>query len=163
MNNEVEVGLRAADAEDATAMLKLLKQLESESNFFELDADLDSVTAEQEARQIELMNASGTNLILLATVGDQLIGIATVEQINDSTGELGVAVLNDFQHMGLGTMLVDELINWQENYSNLDQLELEVKKDNSVAIHIYQKLGFEQISETDKTIWMGKNNDYKSL
>lgn len=156
MSNEIEVGIRAAEPTDASAMLVLLKQLQSESDFFEIDAKIDDVTPQSEANQIELLNGSGTNIILLATVGEQLIGIATVQQVDGDTGEIGVAVLDEFQNMGLGTLLVDELINWQVNYSELRKLVLEVKKDNLVAIHIYRKLGFKHHSETNQTIWMKK-------
>lgn len=159
MSNEIEVGIRPANPDDAKAMLTLLKQLQSESDSFELDTDLDTITAKQEAHQIELMNTSGTNLILLATADEQLIGIATVQSINHDTGEVGVAVLNDYQRMGLGTMLVDELINWQVNYSELQHLVLEVKKDNLPAIHVYQKLGFKTQSETKQTMWMKKESE----
>lgn len=159
MNNEIEVGIRAAQPNDAGVMLAMLKQLQTESDFFELDTELDQVSAASEARQIELLNASGTNLILLATAGTQLIGIATVQQVSDVTGEVGVAVLNDYQGMGLGTMLVDELLNWQLHYSELQRLVLEVKKANLPAIHIYHKLGFKQQSETNTTIWMQKDSE----
>ncbi|WP_395318043.1 GNAT family N-acetyltransferase [Fructilactobacillus frigidiflavus] len=159
MNNEIEVGIRAAQPNDAGAMLAMLKQLQTESDFFELDTELDQVSAASEARQIELLNSSGTNLILLATAGTQLIGIATVQQVSDVTGEVGVAVLNDYQGMGLGTMLVDELLNWQLHYSELQRLVLEVKKVNLPAIHIYHKLGFKQQSETNTTIWMQKDSE----
>ncbi|AEN98978.1 GNAT family N-acetyltransferase [Fructilactobacillus sanfranciscensis] len=159
MSNEVEVGIRSAEPIDASAMLALLKQLQSESDFFELDVEIDEVTPQSEAQQIELLNGSGTNIILLATADENLIGIGTVQQINDDTGEIGIAVLNDFQNIGLGTMLVDELINWQTNYSKLTKLNLEVKKDNQPAIHIYHKLGFKNQSETKQTIWMKKESE----
>ena len=110
--------------------------------FFELDVEIDEVTPQSEAQQIELLNGSGTNIILLATADENLIGIGTVQQINDDTGEIGIAVLNDFQNIGLGTMLVDELINWQTNYSKLTKLNLEVKKDNMPAISLFRLSNF---------------------
>ena len=52
MSNEVEVGIRSAEPIDASAMLALLKQLQSESDFFELDVEIDEVTPQSEAQQI---------------------------------------------------------------------------------------------------------------
>lgn len=156
MSNEVEIVIRAAEPNDASALLTLLKQLQTESDFFELDVDVNQISAQSEAQQIELLNASGTNLVLLATSGKQLVGIATVQQISDLTGEVGVAVLAAYQEIGLGTMLVDELINWQINYSKLKYLVLEVKKENLSAIRLYHKLGFKNQTETKQTIWMKK-------
>ncbi|MCM0598693.1 GNAT family N-acetyltransferase [Periweissella fabalis] len=143
--NQTEVSIRPAIPTDAAALLELLKQLQTESSTFEVANNLNELTIAKETHQIELIQATTTNIILVAALDDQLIGVATAIERNDhsNTSELGVAVLKEFYNNGLGTALVDELIYWAESYSTLDKLVLTVLNNNTAAIKIYEKLGFE--------------------
>ncbi|WP_054669306.1 hypothetical protein [Lentilactobacillus senioris] len=58
-----EVNIRVAEPEDAKDILNLLRQLETESDTFLVDADLSQITAEMEAHQIELINQTRTNFL----------------------------------------------------------------------------------------------------
>ena len=52
-----------------------------------------------------------------------------------------------YRGMGFGNILFNLLINESKNY-NLP-IKLEVLKSNIVAVHLYKKLGFEKVKESD--------------
>ncbi|MGF7437704.1 N-acetyltransferase family protein [Lentilactobacillus senioris] len=140
-----EVNIRVAEPEDAKDILNLLRQLETESDTFLVDADLSQITAEMEAHQIELINQTRTNFLGVAEYDGQLIGIVTVDEV-DQTGEVGIAVLNEFQQNGIATALLDMSIDWAENYSQLTELILSVYIDNIAAVKLYRNFNFEVIA-----------------
>jgi len=142
-----EVDFRLAGESDAAAVIELLKKLKTESDTFVVDSDLDSLNVEDEAKMISLISLSRSSLMAVATLGDELIGIVTVEFLKKGIGELGVAVLSEFQGYQIGSNLVEMAIEWSIEYSNLDKLALTVFKDNAPAIHIYEKYGFKVMSD----------------
>jgi len=142
-----EVDFRLANEADAAAVIELLKKLQTESDTFVVDSDLNSLTVEDEAKMISLINLSKSSLIAVATLSDELIGIVTVEFLKKGIGELGVAVLNEYQGYQIGSNLVELAVEWAIDYSNLNKIALTVFKDNAPAIHIYEKYGFKVVSE----------------
>ncbi|UQS86959.1 GNAT family N-acetyltransferase [Nicoliella spurrieriana] len=142
-NNDESVSIELATGTDAPAILKLMKQLTTESDTFTVDPGLAQLSIEQEQRQIMLINQTRSNVILVAHFSDEIIGVVTVQQLHDSMdGELGVAVLKQFWNNGIGTALVDEALNWGTSFSNLTRMVLTVENQNQAAIHVYHRLGF---------------------
>lgn len=145
-----EVNFRLAEPVDGQAILDLLKVLQGESDTFLVDSDLDDITGEDEAQQINFINHSRTNLMAVAEYDSELIGIVTVDNIQDGVGEVGVAVLAGYQGYSIGTNLMELVIDWAKDFSSLDTLVLTVFATNKPAIHVYNKVGFhvtEKLSE----------------
>lgn len=158
-----EVTITEATREDASAVLTLLKQLDEETETFTVEDDLTKLTVDIEACQLELIQQSHENLVLLAKYQNQAIGLATV--MKDEThklGEVGVAVLKSFWNQGLGTALVEETITWGKSFSWLPGLMLTVQKRNQGARHIYKKLGFEEI-QSNKKGFQDKNGIFYAM
>jgi len=61
---------------------------------------------------------------------------------------LGIAVVQNYQKMGLGNNMMNHLINYG-HHNNIKQIFLSVDKDNTNAIHLYNKFGFVKISEAE--------------
>ncbi len=140
-----EIDFRLAEPMDAQNVLGLLKQLQKESDTFLVDSDLSEITPDIEAKNIQLINHSYRNLMALAVLGDRPVGIVTVTAVDESVGEVGVAVLADYQGYTLGTNLVELAIDWAKTYSQLTKLTLTVFEENTPARHIYEKLGFKTV------------------
>ncbi|MCF6515709.1 GNAT family N-acetyltransferase [Lactobacillus sp. S2-2] len=149
MAEEDNVVIKMAEGTDAPSILDLLKQLNQESSYLAVDDNLNELTNAQEAIQIDLLNSSGKNIVLIAKINNEIIGIVSITELDDAPneGELGVAVLEKYQNMGLGTALIDAAIDWYQNYSLLEELSLEVFNENTKAINLYIKLGFEIVSK----------------
>ncbi|WP_062265565.1 GNAT family N-acetyltransferase [Endozoicomonas arenosclerae] len=55
----------------------------------------------------------------------------------------GISVHPDFQGQGIGSRLVDEMIQLCDNWLNIVRIELGVFTENEHAIALYKKYGFE--------------------
>lgn len=59
------------------------------------------------------------------------------------SGSIGIMVHTEYQGMGIGTKLLETVIDLADNWLMLKRLELDVFADNEKAINLYQKMGFE--------------------
>ena len=72
------------------------------------------------------------------------INLRTFSDRRAHVGSIGILVHDDYQNRGIGTQLMAAIIDLAENWLNLKRLELIVNTDNSSAIHLYKKFGFEK-------------------
>lgn len=73
--------------------------------------------------------------------------------IDANTPELGIAVDKDVRGMGVGTFLMNRIIQlaMEEGYKSIS---LSVDPDNSDAVHIYNKMGFKEYGMSGTSITM---------
>ena len=60
------------------------------------------------------------------------------------SGGMGIMIHKDYQNMGVGTALMEALLDVADNWLMLIRVELTVFEDNKRAIHLYEKFGFEK-------------------
>ena len=58
-------------------------------------------------------------------------------------GELGIVIKEEYCNVGLGKIMMDELIDWCKSNGITSRIGLSVRKDNPRAIELYKKCGFE--------------------
>ena len=58
--------------------------------------------------------------------------------------ELGITVKKNYWGQGIGSLLMQELINYARE-NGIEIINLEVRSDNVNAIHLYKKFGFKHI------------------
>ncbi len=58
-------------------------------------------------------------------------------------GRIGMAVRDDWQGKGVGTALMEAALYLADNWLNLTRIELHVYVDNTAAVALYKKFGFE--------------------
>jgi len=83
---------------------------------------------------------------LVAEVDGQVVGnlgLVRGEHHRSHVGHIGMMVHADYQGMGIGTALMEAVIDLAENWLGLTRLQLEVYPDNARAIGLYEKCGFE--------------------
>ena len=76
-------------------------------------------------------------------------------------GTLGMLVHTDFQNQGIGTALLEAVLDLADNWLMLRRVELEVYADNQRAVRLYEKFGFE--TEGRKREASVKNGAYVDL
>jgi L-phenylalanine/L-methionine N-acetyltransferase len=58
-------------------------------------------------------------------------------------GAIGMIVRDDWQGKGIGTQLMQAVVDLADKWLNLSRLELDVYPDNEPAIRLYRKFGFQ--------------------
>ena len=135
--------VRCAQPDDAAKLIELIAQLKQESDQYTIDPNIGKLSVDDQAQQIMLVNQTRSFIIGLAFWDEQPVGMIQVQELQDSgIGELGIAVLNQYSHQGIGGQLMDFVIDWATYDSNLSTLALVVKKTNEYAIHLYERSGF---------------------
>jgi putative acetyltransferase len=86
--------------------------------------------------------------LLVACVGEEVIGNLGLETSPNRprmrhVGSLGMAVRDDWQGKGVGTALMEAALDLADNWLNLTRIELRVYVDNSAAVALYKRFGFE--------------------
>ena len=74
-------------------------------------------------------------------IGMANLYVNTNHRLRHSAG-VGIMIHTDYQDKGVGTALMNTLIDIADNWLMLVRIELTVFADNSRAIHMYEKLGF---------------------
>lgn len=79
---------------------------------------------------------------------ERIIGMAGLtvygnHRLRHSAG-IGIMVHRDYQNKGVGSALMEKLIDLADNWLMLVRLELTVFEDNERAIRLYEKFGFEK-------------------
>ena len=86
-------------------------------------------------------------LALVACVQGEVVAMAGLDLFPKSprrrhVGYVGIAVHDKWQAKGVGTALMQALVDLADNWLNLSRLELTVFTDNEAALKLYKKLGF---------------------
>ncbi|GEK35930.1 hypothetical protein IGK28_000486 [Enterococcus sp. DIV0182] len=146
MAEEISVVIREAAPEDAQEILTMSKQVGSETEFLVMDEEGLQLSPEGLALELGYLAESANNLLLVALVGDKIVGTASVKATSEyriaHIGEIGISLLKEYWGFGLGTLLIEEMIDWAKNSEEIFRLELQVQVRNERAVHLYQKLGF---------------------
>lgn len=85
--------------------------------------------------------------IIKAQSGEEIIIGSAGLAVNSNhrrrhSGSMGIMIHKDYQNMGVGTALMEAIIDIADNWLMLVRVELTVFEDNERAIHLYEKFGF---------------------
>lgn len=139
--SEVEVRFRQAIPTDAAMIQTMMREMSESSDTVYFDPELIQLSVEQFAHQLEQVYDSTQNLFLLALT-DRCIGLLSIQQVDDVLGELGTAVIPDYQGMGIGSILMEEALIWFHEVASLQTIGLSVLPQNKIAKRLYQQAGF---------------------
>jgi len=132
--------------QDAEELLLYLKQTHQETDFLLREPEeLKDMTLEKEEEFIENMNGSESNLFIVARKDGKIIGNlgftgSTLKRYCHQ-GEFGMSVLKEYWGQGIGSLLLDALLEWAKD-RDITRISLRVDTENTKAIGLYQKFGF---------------------
>ena len=149
LKNGKEIIIRKAKKEDAQEIINYLNIVGGESNNLLFGANGFSITLEQEVKIIESANNSKTSAVFVGTVDNRIICVGSVfsksrERVAHQ-GDVGLSVSKEFWNIGVGTYLMNVIIEFAKSSEQLEILHLGVKSDNFAAIALYKKFGFQEI------------------
>ncbi|MCW4113964.1 GNAT family N-acetyltransferase [Aurantimonas sp. MSK8Z-1] len=138
---EPHVLLRPLRVEDADALCALLNQPGTRQGTLRPPFQRTSQTR----RYIEAL--SDDDLTIVAVNGEAMLGQAGLHRLTGRRrhcASLHIAVADAHVGRGIGTTLLTAVIDAADNWLDVRRLELTVFADNTVAIGLYRRFGFEE-------------------
>lgn len=92
------------------------------------------------------LEAPGVNVLVAELEGSVVAQAALVQQSGrrSHVGYTGIYVHDDYTGRGIGTTLLEALLDLADNWIGLRRMELTVNVDNTEAIKLYERFGFER-------------------
>ena len=136
--------IRTVIPEDSELLVKMLKQLDTETSFMMYEPGERTATADDMKHRIEQWERSGSLFLLLEDEGELAGFISALRgeprRIRHSA-YLVVGILKDYRGKGYGSMLFRKMEQWARE-NGITRLELTVMTENEQARHLYEKMGF---------------------
>lgn len=139
--------LRSPHAEDADAILCMLKQVMAETEYLSMYPDELTMTVEEERAFLENICTDKQSLMLSAFVDSVPVSNANIAPVAPGKSKyrhragFGISVLRSHWRRGLGGLLTRELMA-QAADAGYEQVELEVDCENAAARALYESCGF---------------------
>lgn len=148
--------IRRCEINDADNMLKMLLELDKETEYMLFEAD----ERPNDINRVKAMinqSINGDNLLLIATEDDNIIGFLSAQRgiirKIKHTAYIVVGIREKFRGKGIGKKLFCELDLWAKE-NNISRLELTVMCPNSMTKQLYEKNGFEVEGTKRNSIFM---------
>lgn len=151
----LEYSIREVQSTDAALLNGFLLMMVKDSAYLEFEIDDFSHTSDEEERIIRDCAKAKNCIMLLAEINKQIIGYAGIRVSTQGTmpsvGVFGIAVHKEYQHQGIGSQLMNEVLNWARESSGLRKIILAVFDDNIHAIKLYESAGFRKEGFLEKS------------
>ncbi len=84
---------------------------------------------------------------MLAIINDEIVSIASINSNRKArtkhVGTFGIVIAEQYCGLGLGRKILDYLIEWAKLNGITKRICLVTREDNTRAIELYKKVGFE--------------------
>ena len=143
---EYELLIREADPTDATDLVAFLNRVSLETDFTSLDKDGILLTNSEMGIFLEKQATSDNQITLLALLDGEIAGLVNITADQRKRvrhiGDLFIVIGKKYWNNGLGSLLLEEVVEWAQASGILRRLQLTVQTRNQAAVHLYQKNGF---------------------
>jgi len=138
--------IRSVQREDVEPLMLLNQEVLSEGDTMVTLPEEMQVSSNQASIWLIRRVEHPCMLTLVAWCGDTLVGylLFTGERLKrfEHTGSFSIAVKKEWRGMGIGTLLLQSLLDWVKAHPTLEKVNLDVFATNSGAIRLYRRLGF---------------------
>lgn len=146
LNDGKLIIIREAYKADAMKMVKYIDKISSESDNLTFGKGEFGINYEQEEIYIESISKQNNSLFIIAEDNGMIVGNLTFiggkRPRTAHAGEFGISVIKDYWGNGLGTELINYLMEWGKETKIIRKINLRVRTDNTPAINLYKKMGF---------------------
>ena len=161
--------IREAESEDARLVLDYVNGISGESDFLSFGPGEFDLTEPEEEEFLIRYRASANQIYLLGIIDDTVVSTLNFSggrrpRVRHS-GEFGISVRREYWGLGIGSLMLDALIEWARETGIVKKINLRVRTDNRRAIRLYESKGFEIEGTSRKEIllngryydhhWMG--------
>ncbi|GAA4110279.1 GNAT family N-acetyltransferase [Aquimarina addita] len=147
IKNDQTILIREATPNDAFTLLQLKQEYLKKTKTLPLfDYEYPNNT-DQEKEMIKKYQLEKNSIILVAVSEDTMIGnidlTGSRRKKTAHTAMIGMGIHTEWQNQGIGTLLLQNVLDWAKENEILKTIWLEVYNTNSLGIALYQKMGFE--------------------
>ena len=143
---EYELLIREAEPGDAVELVTFLNRVSLETDFTSLDGDGTLLTGEEMEVFLNKQASWDNQITLLAFLNGKIAGLVNITADQRKRvrhiGDLFIVIGKRYWNNGLGSLLLEEAIEWAQASGILRRLQLTVQTRNQAAVHLYQKHGF---------------------
>ncbi len=138
--------IREAAVADAAALLEYVHGISGESDFLSFGPGEFELTEAEEEAFLDKCLASDNHLYLLGLMDQKIVAGLHFEagrrpRIRHA-GEFGMTVSKRHWGLGIGSLMLDALIDWARDSRIVTKINLRVRTDNRRAIRLYEHKGF---------------------
>src|SRR5215475_10377994 len=137
--------IREAGPEDARDLLDYVERVSGESDFLAFGPGEFELTQAEEEDFLRKCRDSEHELYIIGLVDETIVGGLAFSagrrpRVRHS-GELSMSVRKDYWGLGVGSSMLDALLDWARK-NRILKINLRVRTDNHRAIRLYERKGF---------------------
>ncbi|MFD2629644.1 GNAT family N-acetyltransferase [Oceanobacillus kapialis] len=142
--------IRIAEEEDAPALIHIKKEIILSQKTTKFFISSSGELPDNPNVEIEKIRKSQekNNLYIVAEFNSNIVGFLIFNRYVPSrlqhTGSLGMGIVDEYTNQGIGTKLLERLIDWARKENNIEKICLGVTSLNKRAIHVYKCMGFKE-------------------
>ncbi len=138
--------IREAAVEDARAVLDYVEGISGESDFLTFGPGEFELTEPEEEDFLRKYRDSDNQLYILGLIDDTVASALSFSagrrpRVRHS-GEFGMSVREQDWGLGIGSLMLDALIDWAKATQIVKKINLRVRTDNQRAVLLYERKGF---------------------
>ncbi len=150
LKNESIAILKTPGVEDAENLLYYIKIASGETDFLLRYPEEWDISIEKEETWINRLRSAPNSMAITCFVDNQVVGNCELNfQMGMKCGHratIAIAILQEYWNLGIGSAMFEEIIAVAKERGT-EILELEFVEGNERAKTLYQKFGFEVVSE----------------
>lgn len=137
----MDIVIRPAKLSDAEAICDIYSQPRAQAETLQLPMPSIELWRER------LANQSSHHYCFVAEVEGKVVGNIGFEHSKrprtQHCGSFGIGVHDQYHGLGIGSKLIESVIDLADNWLQIKRIQIEVNSDNERAIACYKKFGFE--------------------
>lgn len=148
IKNGQKIIIRKVKKEDTAQVVEYMSSIGGESDNLTFGEGELKMTIEAEENFIEDINSKDNAIMIAALMNNQIVGSATLRAGERNrvkhVGEFGITVRKAYWGQGVGSALLNYLIEWARSTGIIRKINLRVRADNENGIKLYEKYGFQR-------------------
>ncbi len=153
-----EIIIRRAVRSDACKMVEYVSTIGGESDNLTFGLNEFDITADKEELIIESMNSKENSLMIVAEVKGEIVSMLSfgggIRQRTRHVGEFGISVKKAFWSLGIGSAMIDYMLEWAKDTHIIRKINLKARIDNKNAIALYRKYGFREEGVSTRDLYI---------
>ena len=144
--NNISVIIRICEAQDADEIIRINKSVLDEKYFMLRESSEASYTTEHTIKDLIRHNENEGSLYIVSEVNGKVTGYLEFQngvfRRTSHSGMFSMFILKEFREIGIGSMLLETLLEWAEKNPIIEKVTLAVFSTNTRAQNLYRKSGF---------------------